>query len=87
MRPCANQEAQARLQVATEEVARLAVACDAFTRGPNAQVQGRALGIAEARRGVGVPCNAQLGAAVVNGSLAMFGPIGEHFAEEGQFSL
>ena len=61
MRPCANQEAQARLQVATEEVARLAVACDAFTRGPNAQVQGRALGMAEARSGGGVPCNAQLG--------------------------
>ena len=49
------------LQVATEEVARLAVACDAFTRGPNAQVQGRALGVAEACSGGGVPCNAQLG--------------------------
>ena len=29
---------------------------------PNAQVQGRALGEAEARSGGGVPCNAQLGA-------------------------
>ena len=28
---------------------------------PNAQVQGRALGEAEARSGGGVPCNAQLG--------------------------
>ena len=27
----------------------------------NAQVQGRALGVAEARTGGGVPCNAQLG--------------------------
>ena len=53
----------------------------------NAQVQGRPLGVAEASSGGGVPCNAQLGAAVVNGSLAMFGSIGEHFAEEGQFSL
>ena len=87
MRPCANQEAHAWLQVATEEVARLACARGAFTRGPNAQVQGRALGVAEASSGGGVPCNAQLGAAVVNGSLAMFGPIGEHFAEEGQLSL
>ena len=58
-----------------------------FHLRPNAQVQGRALGEAEARSGGCVPCNAQLGAAVVNGSLAMFGPIGEHFAEEGQFSL
>ena len=32
------------------------------TRGePNAQVQGRPLGLAEARTGGGVPCNAQLG--------------------------
>ena len=31
-------------------------------RGPNAQVQGRPLGIAGARAGGGVPCNAQLGA-------------------------
>ncbi len=53
----------------------------------NAKVQGRALGVAEVIVRIGVPCNAQLGAAVVNGSLAMFGPIGEHFAEEGQFSL
>ena len=58
-----------------------------LSKRPNAQVQGRALGMAEARSGAGVPCNAQLGAALVNGSLAMFGPIGEHFAEEGQFSL
>jgi hypothetical protein len=29
--------------------------------GPNAQVQGRSLGVAEARIGGGVPCNAQLG--------------------------
>jgi len=28
---------------------------------PNAQVQGRALGVAEACTGGGVPCNAQLG--------------------------
>jgi len=28
---------------------------------PNAQVQGRALGVAEAMRRIGVPCNAQLG--------------------------
>ncbi len=28
---------------------------------PNAQVQGRPLGVAEARSGGGVPCNAQLG--------------------------
>jgi hypothetical protein len=28
---------------------------------PNAQVQGRALGMAEASSGGGVPCNAQLG--------------------------
>jgi hypothetical protein len=28
---------------------------------PNAQVQGRALGLAEANSGGGVPCNAQLG--------------------------
>ena len=30
-------------------------------REPNAQVQGRTLGVAEARSGGGVPCNAQLG--------------------------
>ncbi len=35
---------------------------------------------------VGVRLTAQLGAAVVSGSLAMFGPIGEHFAEEWKFS-
>jgi len=29
--------------------------------GPNAQVQGRVLGVAAARSGGGVPCNAQLG--------------------------
>ena len=29
--------------------------------GPNAQVQGRTLGEAEARNGGGVPCNDQLG--------------------------
>ena len=29
--------------------------------GPNALVQGRPLGMAEARAGGGVPCNAQLG--------------------------
>lgn len=29
---------------------------------PNAQVQGRALGVAEACSGEGVPCNARLGA-------------------------
>ena len=29
---------------------------------PNAKVQGRALGVAEANSGGGVPCNAQLGA-------------------------
>ena len=28
---------------------------------PNAKVQGRPLGVAEARSGGGVPCNAQLG--------------------------
>jgi hypothetical protein len=32
-----------------------------FLERPNAQVQGRALGTAEARSGGGVPCNAQLG--------------------------
>ncbi len=31
---------------------------------------------------VGVRLTAQLGAAVVDGRLAMFRPIGEHFAEE-----
>jgi hypothetical protein len=61
MRPYANQEAHAWLLVATEEVARLACASGAFTRGPNAQVQGRPLGEAEACTGGGVPCNAQLG--------------------------
>jgi hypothetical protein len=34
---------------------------------PNAQVQGRALGVAEARSGGGVPCNAQLGRGKVRG--------------------
>jgi len=51
MTPCAGQEPQAWLLVATEEVARLACARGAFTRGPNAQVQGRALGEAEACSG------------------------------------
>ena len=32
---------------------------------PNAQVQGRALGVAEARSGGGIPCNAQLGDATL----------------------
>ena len=31
------------------------------SKKPNAQVQGRALGVAEASSGGGVPCNAQLG--------------------------
>jgi hypothetical protein len=35
------------------------------SRGPNAQVQGRPLGVAEARSGGGVPCNAQLGDAAL----------------------
>lgn len=69
------------------QAAHVADECWHFPRGPNAKVQGRALGVAEVIVRIGVPCNAQLGAAVVNGSLAMFGPIGEHFAEEGQFSL
>ncbi len=39
---------------------------------PNAQVQGRALGVAEARSGGGVPCNAQLGAGgYADGSVCM----------------
>ena len=46
---------------AAEEAARVAFACGVFSRGPNAQVQGRALGAAEASAGGGVPCNAQLG--------------------------
>lgn len=43
-----------RLTVRTEEFP--------FERLPNAQVQGRPLGVAEACAGGGVPCNAQLGA-------------------------
>jgi hypothetical protein len=34
-----------------------------YATTPNAQVQGRALGVAEACTGGGVPCNAQLGCA------------------------
>ena len=40
-------------------------------RVPNAQVQGRPLGAAEANGGGGVPCNAQLGWWQVNGSMRM----------------
>ncbi len=47
---------------AAEEAARVAFACGVFSRGPNAQVQGRPFGVAEACSGGGVPCNAQLGA-------------------------
>ena len=35
--------------------------CGDKCKGPNAQVQGRTLGVAEASSGGGVPCNAQLG--------------------------
>jgi hypothetical protein len=51
--------------VAAEEAARVALACGVLRGGPNAQVQGRALGVAEARSGGGVPCNAQLGRGAV----------------------
>jgi hypothetical protein len=50
-----------RCVAAAEEAARVAFACGVFTRGPNAKVQGRPLGVAEACTGGGVPCNAQLG--------------------------
>ena len=42
-------------------------------RGPNAQVQGRPLGMAEARSGEGVPCNAQLGWLLMLGGLFING--------------
>jgi hypothetical protein len=61
MRPCANQEAHAWLLVATEEVARLACARGAFTRGPNAKSKGRPFGAAEVHAVVGVPLTDQLG--------------------------
>ena len=38
----------------------------------NAQVQGRPLGMAEARGGGGVPCNAQLGWAAMRTDLILF---------------
>ena len=43
------------------QAAHVADECWHFPRGPNAQVQGRLLGMAEACSGGGVPCNAQLG--------------------------
>jgi len=43
-------------------------------RGPNAKVQGRALGVAEAMRRIGVPCNAQLGEWLMRMSEACVGP-------------
>ena len=50
----------------------MACASGAFTRGPNAKVQGRALGMAEAIVRIGVPCNAQLGAGgYADGSVCM----------------
>ncbi len=42
--------------------------------GPNAKVQGRPLGVAEASSGGGVPCNAQLGEWLMRMSEACVGP-------------
>ena len=46
---------------AAEEAARLTWASGGVHGGPNAQVQGRPLGVAEAIVCISVPCNAQLG--------------------------
>ena len=43
--------------------------CEQKLKTPNAQVQGRALGMAEAMRCIGVPCNAQLGAGYTKGMI------------------
>jgi hypothetical protein len=42
---------------------------DPAFEGPNAQVQGRLLGVAEASGGGGVPCNDQLGWGQVRGAM------------------
>ena len=53
-----------RFDLRKKTVLLLAEIC-AHSKASNAQVQGRPLGVAEARSGGGVPCNAQLGAAAL----------------------